>query len=316
VPLDYNLLLGRSWTYAMHAVVTTVFWVLLFPHEGQIMSIDQLSFSHPDPSSGASTVPMIDNPQPDVVNIGVGLCPPLMGTFDYPPPSDDVKFISVVPDQPKAEIFQVSSFHMTYFNDPWTLPSPSAMMEGTGHHGMAMPLSTTEVAYSIVQQASTDPDPTPAQELDPVFEPTWAQGSLATTDSLDLVFPSDEAIIEALTSPDKPWDDLHHRSYFLPELGRIEAGEFMLTMTGDRSCPINPLATHTVYAEGNMETIAKMIPIDISRTPGIMENVFIGATAPPRRFKSILIYLNNSTTFLPGLTRKCQALIQESSNMK
>jgi hypothetical protein len=64
VPLDYNLLLGRSWTYAMHAVVATVFWVLLFPHEGRIVTIDQLSFSHPDPSSGASTVPMIDNPQP------------------------------------------------------------------------------------------------------------------------------------------------------------------------------------------------------------------------------------------------------------
>jgi hypothetical protein len=33
-PLDYNLLLGRSWTYVVHAVVDTVFWVLLFPHEG------------------------------------------------------------------------------------------------------------------------------------------------------------------------------------------------------------------------------------------------------------------------------------------
>jgi hypothetical protein len=42
---DYNLLLGRSWTYAMQAVVATVFWVLLFPHEGRIMTIDQLSFS-------------------------------------------------------------------------------------------------------------------------------------------------------------------------------------------------------------------------------------------------------------------------------
>jgi hypothetical protein len=60
--LDYNILLGRSWTYAMQAVVTKFLWVLLFPHEGQIMTIDQLSFSHPDPSSGVSTVPMIDNP--------------------------------------------------------------------------------------------------------------------------------------------------------------------------------------------------------------------------------------------------------------
>jgi hypothetical protein len=57
---------------------------------------------------------------------------------------------------------------MTYFHDLWTLPSPSASMEGTGHPGMAMPLSTAEVVYNIVQQASTDPDLTPAQELDPV----------------------------------------------------------------------------------------------------------------------------------------------------
>lgn len=34
VPLDYNLFLGRSWTYAMHVVVATFFWVLLFTHEG------------------------------------------------------------------------------------------------------------------------------------------------------------------------------------------------------------------------------------------------------------------------------------------
>jgi hypothetical protein len=33
-PLDYNLLLGHSWTYAMQVVVATVFQVLLFPHEG------------------------------------------------------------------------------------------------------------------------------------------------------------------------------------------------------------------------------------------------------------------------------------------
>jgi hypothetical protein len=44
-PLDYNLLLGHSWNYAMQAVVATVFRVLLFPHEGQIVTIDQLSFS-------------------------------------------------------------------------------------------------------------------------------------------------------------------------------------------------------------------------------------------------------------------------------
>jgi hypothetical protein len=149
-------------------------------------------------------------------------------------------------------------------------------MEGTKHHGMAMPLSAEKFAYSIVQQASTNPDLTLAQELDPFLEPIWAQGSLADIDSLDLVFPSDEVIIEVMTGPDRPWDDLHHRSYFLLELRRIEADELMLTMIGDRSFPINSLAMHAVYAEGNMETIAKMIPINIYRTPDVMENVFVG----------------------------------------
>jgi hypothetical protein len=102
VSLDYNLLLGRSWTYAMQAVVATVFQVLLFPHEDPIVTIDQLSFSRLDPSLGVFTVPMIDNPQPGIVNVGVGLYPSLMGTFDYPPPQGDVKFIF---DHHKVEIF-------------------------------------------------------------------------------------------------------------------------------------------------------------------------------------------------------------------
>jgi hypothetical protein len=234
-PIDYNLLLGRSWTYAMQAVVATVFQVLLFPHEGRIVTIDQLSFSRPDPALGASTVPMVDNPQAGVVNIGVGLFPYLMGTFDYPPPQGDIKFIS---NHHKDEIFHILSFCTTYFQDPWTLPSPSTTMDETGQAGMATPLSATEIAYSLVQQASATPDPILTPELDPLLEPIWAQYSPVNTDSLDLVFSSNEAIIEVMTTSDKPWEDLHHRSYFLPELHRIEVGEFTITMTGDQPCPI------------------------------------------------------------------------------
>jgi hypothetical protein len=106
-------------------------------------------------------------------------------------------------------------------------------------------------------------------------------------DPLDLVFPSDEVILEAMTGPDRPWDDLHHRSYFLPELRRIEVGEFVMTMNGDNPCPINPLATHRSICQGNMESIAAMIPINISKTPGIVENVFVGADFSP---KEIQIY--------------------------
>ena len=47
-PLDFNLLLGRDYVYAMKAVVSTLFRVMHFPHDGKIVTIDQLSFVTPD----------------------------------------------------------------------------------------------------------------------------------------------------------------------------------------------------------------------------------------------------------------------------
>jgi hypothetical protein len=144
--------------------------------------------------------------------------PYLRSTFYYPPLTDNVHYMTVVPDQPQDENFQILSFHTMYFHYLWILPSPYTMMEGTEYHGMDMPLSMTEFSYSIIQRASTDLDPILSQELDAVLEPIWAQGSLFDTDSLNLFFPLNEVIIEEMTSRDRPWDDLHHRSYFLPEL--------------------------------------------------------------------------------------------------
>ena len=47
-PLDFNLLLGRDYVYAMKAVVSTLFRVMYFPHDGKIVTVDQLSFVKPD----------------------------------------------------------------------------------------------------------------------------------------------------------------------------------------------------------------------------------------------------------------------------
>jgi hypothetical protein len=168
------------------------------------VTVDQLSFSHPDPSLRVSMVLIIDNPQLSIINIGVGLCPPFMVTFDYPPPIINGHYMLAIPDQPRDEIFQISSFHMTYFNYLWTLPSPLTTMEGIGYHVMAMPLSIVEVAYSTIQQSFTNPDLTPTQELYLVLKPIWAQGSLVDTNYLELFFPSAEVIIEAMTSLDRP----------------------------------------------------------------------------------------------------------------
>ena len=42
------MLLGRDYVYAMKAVVSTLFRVMHFPHDGKIVTIHQLSFVTPD----------------------------------------------------------------------------------------------------------------------------------------------------------------------------------------------------------------------------------------------------------------------------
>ena len=41
--LDYNILLGRPWVYAMLAIVSTYFRMIAFPYKGAITVINQLS---------------------------------------------------------------------------------------------------------------------------------------------------------------------------------------------------------------------------------------------------------------------------------
>ena len=47
-PLDFNLLLGHDYVYAMKFVVSTLFRVMYFPHDGNIVTVDQISFIKPD----------------------------------------------------------------------------------------------------------------------------------------------------------------------------------------------------------------------------------------------------------------------------
>jgi hypothetical protein len=47
-PLDFSLFLGWDYVYAMKAIVSTLFCVISFPHNGIIVTIDQLSFLGPN----------------------------------------------------------------------------------------------------------------------------------------------------------------------------------------------------------------------------------------------------------------------------
>jgi len=70
---------------------------------------------------------------------------------------------------------------------------------------------------------------------------------------------------------------MNYRSYFLLEISCVESRKFKSSMSINVSQLVNPLEKHDIYDEGNMVNISDTIPIIISRTPDVVENVFIGA---------------------------------------
>jgi hypothetical protein len=87
-PLDSDLILGRDYVYAMKSIVSTLFRVISFPHDGRIVTIDQLSFFGPNltfnsmTSLNGSYMQMVSLP-PQVNYVALSLMP--SATNEYEP---------------------------------------------------------------------------------------------------------------------------------------------------------------------------------------------------------------------------------------
>ena len=92
---------------------------------------------------------------------------------------------------------------------PWIIPSLSTSSVPTETN---VPLPTMMVAYQANLDQVADPSPSSSQtkEEDLYVLPAWAVESSHSHDFLDDVFPSDEAILEAMSGVEKPWEELHH----------------------------------------------------------------------------------------------------------
>ena len=42
--LDYNMLLGWSYIYLMNTITSSLFMMMMFPHEGKFVIVDQLTY--------------------------------------------------------------------------------------------------------------------------------------------------------------------------------------------------------------------------------------------------------------------------------
>jgi hypothetical protein len=97
-------------------------------------------------------------------------------------------------------------------------------------------------------------------------------------------FHCDEDILEELTTPDFPWDPLHHRVLFLSQeaftppnknsIYTIKTKDFL--PSGHIDWFNNPIPAPDAFEEGNMANISPTIKIDISIKPGIIEEITIG----------------------------------------
>ena len=147
-PIDYNLLLGRSWTYAMEVVPSSYFRCIKFLHEGKLVTIDQLSFCNA-PNESGTVVLLVDNSTPACENIGVGLYSSLMGSFNITAPILSIKSFPIYALTQVAQDQGIldRSFKTNYLSDPWTLPKSDTLVDEEGIKGMDSPLSIAEVAY-------------------------------------------------------------------------------------------------------------------------------------------------------------------------
>jgi hypothetical protein len=99
----------------MNAFISFIFHTLCFPHEGKIMVINQLSFTHATYNASVGpSIPIIENYQPTTEDIGVEMYSSLMGTFDF---STLIHHIYVMSNKSSLSMRFVP-FRTSYFNDP------------------------------------------------------------------------------------------------------------------------------------------------------------------------------------------------------
>jgi hypothetical protein len=139
-PLDYNLLLGHSWIDSMRAIVSTFFHVVRFPHQGKVVTIDQLAFFNFDTRIG--NVPFIVKTPSGYENVCVGLLKDssLMGTLPIPPPN--------VPRPSVASINMISTVphELPMSHDPWIVLDPGDHLRFDDE----MSLTPIESAYQAI----------------------------------------------------------------------------------------------------------------------------------------------------------------------
>ena len=95
-------------------------------------------------------------------------------------------------------------------------------------------------------------------------------------------FSNNEIIIEALSAPDYPWDDMHHCSFFVPDEPLLSSDQYSFEakdfIHGKVDWFKNPIPTLDAFEEGNMDNISPTIKVNISTNPQVVEYITLRAS--------------------------------------
>jgi hypothetical protein len=194
--LDYNLLLGKKWFYAMTFIASSVFRCVQFPHQGKIVIIDQLDYCTPNTRTPATNnSPFLGDNKITYESVGVGILKysSLMGTFPapFPPTTQHIAIINII---------STMAYQSLESSDPWVVPS-SLEFDALGD---AMPLSPAEASYNAIQSASPSLDDQHLLASNTYLLASWLNSLSFAFDHISHIFPSDESIMEILSIDEVP----------------------------------------------------------------------------------------------------------------
>jgi hypothetical protein len=145
-PLNYNLLLGRSWFYAMTIIASSFFRCVQFPHLGKIVTVDQLDFCMIDARVPVTNnIPLLGDHKITYESVSVGLLKysSLMGTFPTPLPPTTHHIATI-------DMISTVTYQSLKSSDSWIVPH---LLEFDAL-GDTMPLSPAETSYVSTQSTS------------------------------------------------------------------------------------------------------------------------------------------------------------------
>ena len=146
------------------------------------------------------------------------------------------------------------------------------------HHSLESEITLIEEVHPLPPSSDTMSIYMMSSSTDPLI-------SSSTNGPSDLslrCFNNDEEILEALNAPEYPWDDMHHRLFFLPEELVSQSDHFSVEtkyfIHGKVECFKNPIPTPNAFEEENMANISPIIKINISTHPEVVEEIMLGAS--------------------------------------